>query len=188
MKKRNYTLIISVISIIIGIAAICLVLFRIEPVTADWLGIWIGVLSMLVVLLLGWNILSVVDIRNITSKIEYQNSILHSNYEKHTSALSCIVYHVLFEFYAERTEEAEPFIRYGLCYMDECLKLEDTDGANSVVKILNECILETTEVSLSNKKNLLLILHRIKNIEKLNGFNTLKDKIVNLVVNKQTVN
>jgi hypothetical protein len=41
------------------------------------MGVLVGILSMLVVLLLGWNILSVVDIRNITAKIEAQNFTLH---------------------------------------------------------------------------------------------------------------
>jgi len=76
MKKLSP--ILSVIAIAISIAAICFVLCRIEPITIDWMGMLVGILSMLVVILIGWNIATLVDARGIYKEFES----LKNNYEK----------------------------------------------------------------------------------------------------------
>jgi hypothetical protein len=182
MKREKITFGISIVAIIVSLLAIILVAFRIEPITFEWMGVLVGTLSILVMILLGWSILSVLDFRSIISEVKNQNLTLHANYEKHTAALSCTLYHVLFEFYAKKTDEVEPFIRYGLCYIDECLKLGNIDGANVAVKVMNECILETTEITLFSKKNLLVLLFKVKETKNLYGFDTLKDKIVRMPI------
>lgn len=46
---------------LVSIAALCVSLIRCEPMTADWMGILVGVLSFLVTIVLGWNIYTYVD-------------------------------------------------------------------------------------------------------------------------------
>ncbi len=53
---------ISFISATLSISAICLVLFRCEPLEADWVAIEVTVLSMLVTILIGWQIWNVLKI------------------------------------------------------------------------------------------------------------------------------
>lgn len=52
----------SLISAALSIIAICLVLLRCEPVEADWAAVEVTVLSVLVTLLIGWQILNVLKI------------------------------------------------------------------------------------------------------------------------------
>lgn len=59
-KKRIYTLFI--IAILLSTASLIISFIRIEPVTWDGLGVLAGILSILVTLLLGWQIFYAIDI------------------------------------------------------------------------------------------------------------------------------
>lgn len=62
MKGMDKTL--SFVSLILGIAALCISYIRCEPLTIEWMGILVGVLSFLVTIVLGWNIYTYVDMRS----------------------------------------------------------------------------------------------------------------------------
>ena len=55
---------LSFVSLILGIAALCISYIRCEPLTIEWMGILVGVLSFLVTIVLGWNIYTYVDMRS----------------------------------------------------------------------------------------------------------------------------
>ena len=55
--------IFHIISIFIGISALCLAYLRCEPLEKDWLGILVGILSLLVTVLLGTNIYTLLDLK-----------------------------------------------------------------------------------------------------------------------------
>lgn len=55
--------ILPIIAIVLSAASIVISCLRIEPIKADWLGILVGVLSLLVATLIGWNIFYALDIR-----------------------------------------------------------------------------------------------------------------------------
>lgn len=55
--------IFHLISILIGISALCLAYLRCEPLEKDWLGILVGILSLLVTVLLGTNIYTLLDLK-----------------------------------------------------------------------------------------------------------------------------
>lgn len=62
--------IISVASMIAGVTALIISLCRIEPVTAEWLGILIGILGLLTSVLLGWQVFSIINFRGMESKLK----------------------------------------------------------------------------------------------------------------------
>lgn len=62
--KQSTTMIICMATMLVSVAALCISLLRCEPMTADWMGILVGVLSFLVTLVLGWNIYTYVDMRS----------------------------------------------------------------------------------------------------------------------------
>ncbi len=67
--KRNA---VGLLAIVISIAAIVVTLKYNHPISADWLGALVGILSLLVMLLIGWNIYTIIDlnkVRDDTSKI-----------------------------------------------------------------------------------------------------------------------
>lgn len=68
--KRNA---VGLIAIVVSIIAISVALVYKQPITADWLGVLIGILSLLVMMLIGWNIYSVIDLNKIRHDTENIN-------------------------------------------------------------------------------------------------------------------
>ena len=50
-------------SVILSFAALCISIIRCEPIELDWLGVLVGVLSLLVTVLLGYNIYTAIDLK-----------------------------------------------------------------------------------------------------------------------------
>lgn len=49
---------------VIAIAALCVAIARCEPITADWISVDIGILAALATCLVGWQIYTLIDLRN----------------------------------------------------------------------------------------------------------------------------
>lgn len=82
---------ISIIAFIASVLACVYVLLRCEPVTADWLGILVGVLTLLVTLLVGWQIWQTVDMR---SKIDSVDDKIKKSREEYDHEISGALYHI----------------------------------------------------------------------------------------------
>ena len=65
--KRN---ILSIISIIVSVIALFIAYFRCKPLEANWPGILVGILSVLVTVLIGWNISSLLDVKELAREME----------------------------------------------------------------------------------------------------------------------
>ena len=62
MSKKNIWILFGT-SVLLSIASICISLLRSEPLTWDGMSALVGVLSLLVTLLLGWQIYTFIDIK-----------------------------------------------------------------------------------------------------------------------------
>lgn len=79
MKKENIHTGLSLIAIMFSITAICVSCIRINPLTWDVAGILVGALSMLVTVLIGWQIYTIID---VNKRIDNQVSIKMSEYKE----------------------------------------------------------------------------------------------------------
>ena len=76
MRKRAYVILIfrglSAVALVISIVALCRVAPRLNDsgLAFDYMGVIVGVLSILVTALLGWNIYQVIDIRSIKNDFD----------------------------------------------------------------------------------------------------------------------
>lgn len=70
MKHYGVVILLLVLSLILGGVALVVSLCRIEPVTADWMGILVGVLGLLTSVLLGWQVFSIINLRGMESKLK----------------------------------------------------------------------------------------------------------------------
>lgn len=68
MRKKN-VLILFGASILLSIISICISLIRSEPLTWDGMSVLVGILSLLVTILLGWQIYTFIDIENKIKRI-----------------------------------------------------------------------------------------------------------------------
>ena len=70
MKKESLALFFSFMAILISVVSICVACPRNQELGFDYQGVLVGVLSLLVTVLVGWNIYTIIDIKNTKDKID----------------------------------------------------------------------------------------------------------------------
>lgn len=70
MKKEHIPYYISILSLIVSGIAIGVSFYRTEKLSMDYMGVIVGILSLLVTVLLGWNIYTVIDMKGIKKEYE----------------------------------------------------------------------------------------------------------------------
>ena len=164
---------LSIAAIIMSVAAVSMVIFRIEPITYDWMGVLVGVLSILVVTLIGWNIYTAVDakttLKEQNKKIEYYDkklSLLIENADLQAYELSRNMCHTASRIFY-KADDAVEFLRYSLLGLYYTAKL----GNHQQCNILIASILETSSlwaskiIDVNDKADLLEKAYEIKKLE-----------------------
>lgn len=90
-------------AVLLSIAALCVSLVRCEPMTADWMGILVGVLSFLVTILLGWQIYALFDIREIQKEVRKSKAEMTLEAHKRLGE----AHYALWAFYLNSIENRE---------------------------------------------------------------------------------
>ena len=84
-KNKNVSIIVTytmlIINFIINIILLCLTFPRSSGLGFDYIGVLIAIISLLVVVLLGWNIYTLIDVKSI--KTEYNRIAYEIDLEKH---------------------------------------------------------------------------------------------------------
>ena len=86
MKKENWALGLSIVAMTIAIIATCIAAYRTPELGFDYQGVIVGILSLLVTVLIGWNIYTFIDIKGTSQKIdkfraEFEGKIKKSSLE-----------------------------------------------------------------------------------------------------------
>lgn len=95
--------IFNIITLVIGIAALSVSLLRCEPITMDWMGVLVGVLSFLVTILLGWQIYTLMDIRKIQQDVKRNKAEMTLEAHKRLGE----AHYALWAFYLNSIENRE---------------------------------------------------------------------------------
>ena len=95
--------VLNVITLVIGIAALSVSFFRCEPITMDWMGVLVGVLSFLVTILLGWQIYTLIDIRKIQQDVKSNKAEMTLEAHKRLGE----AHYALWAFYLNSIENRE---------------------------------------------------------------------------------
>lgn len=131
--SNKIVIVISTVSLIVSAAAICLVLMRCEPIEAEWAAIEVTVLSVLVTLLLGWQIWSVVGfekrVNNINERIDKQVVKIASDFN-HITTASEYKWNAA-DILCDPTDPANS-VKWWIKALEEASKTE-TDGINEAV-------------------------------------------------------
>ena len=72
---------IPYISLIFSFAALCIICVRNSPLDFDWYGALVGILSLLVTVILGWQIYSIINIGKIQKKMKKTKRELADSYD-----------------------------------------------------------------------------------------------------------
>lgn len=184
MKKENWALGLSIVAITLSITATCIAAYRPPELEFDYQGVIVGVLSLLVTMLIGWNIFSIIDIRKIrdellTTKV---NSIF--NAEKN-NAITC---HAVSDYYYHVLLKSDPlgieyqFLYYRISELFHVPNIVDTETCNVIVKVLLEMIKSPEDIHIlqSCKDRLIGLLSMVNEKEKIIKYNELMSVIARL--------
>ena len=67
--KKEISIWIGITALTLSITSICISAWRSPELSFDYQGVIVGVLSLLVTVILGWNIYTVIDIKNTRGEI-----------------------------------------------------------------------------------------------------------------------
>lgn len=173
------------LSVVFGLIALCRSWCS-TSVTIDYMGIIVGILSLLVTTLIGWNIYNLIDLRKekeilsrtieTMSLLSYQNkAINHHDF--------WMVYHYLV-LHKDPAGLDYRFLQHGILSAANATQANDVTTANAILKGLLECVTPTSKITMSehSKNELLTLTTTIKPIEGLEGYHDLIQRILNIQV------
>lgn len=130
---------LSIISFLFSLAVLCKAFPRFIEIPNetgfDYIGFIIGVLSLLVTVLIGWNIYSVIDLRNIKSELEeVKSASLFDSYKT-----SATVFGAMSDFY-QRNSDVNNVFYYNVLTLSSASKCGNTDLVNKLIDTLKQNI------------------------------------------------
>lgn len=176
MKKNEY--IYWGISIALSLVALCISFVRTEPMDIELFGVLVSVLSILVVVLLGYQIYSVIDFKQKTQEMnENIGRYREENYKmqmithfKTHQAVSMLYYD---------TKNAFEFVKHSLESINFGLELKQIDACEVVMQGAVEVCENGLILTKSEKGTLLELVYGIKDIESVKGYNAVRDAVNN---------
>lgn len=174
MRKENIAIGISVLSLILGIISICIAAWRSPELSFDYQGVIVGALSILVTVLIGWNIYTLIDIKNMRDKIEG----IASGASRMTQKTISLSEYSSWQIYHYLLLQKDPlglefrFLYHGISCLLHTSKIGDIATCNSIVRGMLDCIVNPENIMLleSNKKRLLGLLAAVEHPDKIDGY------------------
>lgn len=176
---------LSIASFLFSLAVLCKAFPRLIEIPNetgfDYIGVIIGVLSLLVTVLMGWNIYSVIDMKYMKKQIEEISVGAFSNLHKNM-AISEQTNFMLYHYLLLRKDPLGleyRLIYHGIASLYHTSMFGDINMCNVIVKGLLECIAHPDQIIIKeNKKNeILLLVAGVKNANKIEQFSELVNKI-----------
>lgn len=183
MRRNNIPILISVMALCISCYAAFVCDKRIE---ADWMGVLVGVLSLLVTAVIGINIYTLVDFKRATKEVELLKAKLHNDVNT-SIALSSndtfMIYHYLI------TGVAPLGLEYGLIQsaLGSLIHLSSIGQYKTcgvVASALGQCIPnpKTVVVPRKSKEELILMLSEVSRPRMIEGFPNVAQIVASLGV------
>lgn len=149
MKNINKAiLLVSCLSLIISIVALCIICVRNNSLDFDWYGVLIGILSLLVTVLIGWNIYVGIDFdKRIELKIEKALSIIGEDVQKMNYRTT---YSLLVNIAQIMKEQDSPLLAFDM-YLRAAMFSSSSKDTKLTVDILNKAI-EIFDVLMTHPK------------------------------------
>ena len=144
--------------------------------------ITIGVLSMLVLVLIGWQVYTLLDIRKIHKEVNSKRLQVNLESERNMCvsalALSDFYYSLLVDEGAESKEFK--YVNYRIAALLHSSRLYDYDTCSAIVRALLESITDKLRLSKYNKSLLLHLLQKVEQTNKIENFQSLLRLILNI--------
>ncbi len=187
MKKEYIPYYISVLSLIVSGIAIGVSFYRTRDLSMDYMGVIVGILSLLVTSLLGWNIYSLIDVRRIKDELASVKANSVFNAERNNT-ITC---HAMGDFYYRLTLGEKPFkdiyhlIYYRVAEIYHASNMTDYKTCEVViVALLEMCVHpEKIEIKEANKTHIWELMTRINGKDNISNYNQLVSLISRIGLN-----
>ena len=178
MKKESWALLLSSVAVLISLVAICVACPHKAELGFDYQGVIVGVLSLLVTILIGWQIYTFIDINKKSKELE----------EAKTAALISTERNAISDFYYYILLKSDPlgveyrFLDYRISSLYHFSNIGEIETCNTIVKVLLEMIVvpEDIKVLESGKNRILMLLTKVKDTDKIIGYEELVSRIARL--------
>ena len=179
--KKYTSIIISTVSLVLSITAVCVACWRSSELSFDYQGVLVGVLSLLVTVLIGWNIYSLIDISKTKGEL---NSIANSTSRMIFSNMTVLesanmmIYHYLL-LKSDPAGLEYRFVNHGLSAILYCSQIEDTKTCNVLVKIMLECVVYPEKIYFTDKgkRDIFKLISLVKGGDSIEGFLELVERL-----------
>ena len=141
------------------------------------LSIIVGALSILVVVLIGWNIYSVIDTKRTIKAMDKKINLVSSASDMQAHQLSASVYGTLAEYYRKKNDDVYEYFNYSFLALLHANKFEDIGLCNSLIQAMIESFPVNYLITNFNKAQLMSIMGNIKSDGKLTKLDELKSLI-----------
>lgn len=167
MKKVNWSILISLIALGLSVYASFVCDKRIE---ADWMGVIVGILSLLVTTLIGWNIYNLIDINQTRKQIGQLETKLSASLETSLYEVQMTAFFVFLNKENKKSDDYFHLWLHGLSAMNHLTRVGKYQDCSDLSKMLlseanNLKNTSWNEKQLDSLMGLLLSMNDAKNIE-----------------------
>lgn len=174
MKKDVLIWVISSVSLLLSVIAVCVAVWRSPELGFDYQGVIIGVLSLLVTVLIGWNIYTLIDLKKLQG--DYREII--SGTSKHINGNMAIAEGANFMIYHYLITGKDPLgleyrlIHHGIASIVNASQYGDIPACNNFTDAILQCVPHPENIVIrENEKNeLLKLISLVKNGDKIKDF------------------
>lgn len=188
MQKDNFTRIMSWIAILVSLATLIIVLSERYPranLSFDYMGLIVGIFAILITILIGWQIASMLNIKNEIKDIQNRVNIALAEVIKDAELQSIAVYSTIFEETRQQKEvDIYRYFKYGLLVIIHAAQIDDKGLYSAMIKALSESLPTTRPIRNHEKAELLHLVKQISESPINNEFSELHRKIITEIMSQ----
>ncbi len=169
--------ILLTISILLSIVAIAISVLRCEPMSFDYMGVLIGILSMLTTALLGWQIYSVINLEKFKKSI--QTEMLSIEKDRVLAMIS--VNGAMFTYYHKTGDVYEGY-KYTIFVIKGFSSLKEYEKAATMVKSAIEIAPKEFSLTHFQESTLLSLFYGVPHAAKIKGMDELEKILFDIKV------
>lgn len=182
MKKDNFTRIMSWIALLVSLSSLIIVLAGRYPranLSFDYMGLIVGIFAILITILIGWQIASMLNIKDEIKNIQNRVNIALTEVIKDAELQSIAVYSTIFEETRQQKEvDIYRYFKYGLLVIIHAVQLDNKGIYSTMIKVLSESLPATRPIRNNEKAELLHLAKQISESPINNEFSELHRKII----------
>jgi len=173
--KKNCCVWISWVAIAVSLVSLGLVLIRVKPIAYDWAGVMVGSLSALVVMLIGWNIYSLVDfkesvkeVKKLSTKIGELEIGLNAQMSRMHLLTNMGITDIYYRFITGDVRNRDfKYLYHNVVSIMYACEVKDIITCNAIIKTMLDVVISPESIKLS-KHEKDIVLKFISNIKHAN--------------------